>query len=167
MLDRLARYHRDTGAGHYHSSASVLPILIDIKARMRKGDVCILSKAHAVSAYELVFQGDLPDVALVQGEFGSLGVGLSFALGVSYMRPTHTVFVVCGDGEMQSGAAWEAMLLMERLGMKTRNIEIHVDANGMQGMGDCPPPRIPHGRMFYHRTHKGTDWKCHYRGPDA
>jgi hypothetical protein len=81
------------------------------------------------------------------------------------MRPDNTVYVVCGDGEMQSGAVWEALFAMDRLGI--RNMEIHVDLNGMQGMGDCPTARLPVGLVFWHQTVKGDSWECHYRGPDA
>jgi len=157
MIERLREFHRRTGASHFASSASVLPVLGAIKARMRAGDVCLLGKAHAVTAYNLVF--GLPmDEAPVQGEFGSLGSALPFALGVAKMRPESTVFVVVGDGEMQEGSCQEALLAMRRLGIG--NVEVHVDGNGMQGMGKVPHPFMP--CVYYHPTVKGEDWTCHY-----
>ena len=152
MIERLREYHRRTGASHFHSSLSVLPILESIKARMKPMDVCILSKGHAASAYYLVF-GEMPDEA-----FWSLGTGLPFALGVAYVLRESTVFVVVGDGEMQEGSCSEAMLAMKRLGIE--NVEIHVDGNGMQGMGDCAASGYP--TVFWHPTVKGKDWTCHY-----
>jgi len=126
---------------------------------MKGGDVCLLGKAHAVTAYNLVFCIPM-DGAPVQGEFGSLGSALPFALGVAKMRPESTVYVVIGDGEMQEGSCWEALLAMNRLGI--RNVEVHVDANRMQGMGHCPPPKLPHDKWFIHNTHKGDSWESHY-----
>jgi len=152
VLDRLRDYHRRTGASHFHSSMSVLPILEAIKARMKPMDACVLSKGHAESAYLLVF-GVTPEES-----FWSLGGGIGFAIGLALESPESTVFVVCGDGEMQEGSCSEALLCMSRLGI--RNIEVHVDGNGMQGHGDCPAPVFP--IVFYHPTFKGKDWTCHY-----
>ncbi len=158
MIEKLREFHRRTGASHFASSASVLPILLEIKSRMKPGDVCILSKAHGITAYLLVF-GELPEEAPVQGEFGSLGSGLPFALGVAKMRPKNIVYVVVGDGEMQEGSCWEALLAIVRLGIG--NVEVHVDRNRLQGMGVCPPTGfIP---IEYHTTHKGEDYTCHYQ----
>lgn len=155
--EALRQYHMRTGASHYHSSLSVLPILLEIKDKMQPGDVCILSKAHAVTAYKLVFE-ELPEKAPVQSEFGALGSGLPFALGVAFMKPKNMVYVVVGDGEMQEGSCWEARLAATRLGIE--NIEIHVDINEMQGMGCCPfPERLD---VVEHETYKGPSWECHY-----
>ena len=158
MLERLREFHRRTGASHFASSASVLPVLVEIKGRMKAGDVCLLGKAHAMTAYNLVF--GLPmEGAPVQGEFGSLGSALPFALGVAKMRPESTVFVVVGDGEIQEGSCQEAMMAAWRL--KIRNIEVHVDRNGMQGMGDCPT-QVLTGDTYSHKTRKGESWESHY-----
>ena len=157
VIEELREFHRRTGASHFASSASVLPILQAVKARMKPMDICLLGKAHAVTAYELVF-GVLGDKAPVQGEFGSLGSALPFALGVAKMRPESTVFVVVGDGEMQEGSCQEALLAMARLGIG--NVEAHVDGNKLQGMSAVPNPAFP--PVFYHNTYKGEDFTCHY-----
>jgi len=156
----LRDYHKRTGATHYHSSLSVLPILFAIRDRMKAGDVCLLSKAHAITAYLLAFD-ELPEKAPVQSEFGALGSALPFALGVAKMKPDSTVFVVCGDGEMQEGSCYEALAASKRLGIG--NMEVHVDGNGMQGMGKLPHPFMP--CVYYHPTVKGPQWECHYWSP--
>jgi transketolase N-terminal domain/subunit len=155
--EALRQFHIRTGATHYHSSLSVLPILLAIKDKMRPEDVCILSKAHAITAYLLVFD-KLPETSPVQSEFGALGSALSFALGVAYMKPDSNIYVICGDGEMQSGANLEALRAIPRLGIN--NVEVHIDGNGMQGMMACPQSSgIP---MYWHATDKGPSWECHY-----
>lgn len=159
MIEKLREFHRRTGASHFASSASVLPILRAIKGRMKSGDVCLLGKAHAVTAYNLVF--DVPmDTAPVQGEFGSLGSALPFALGVALMKPRSMVYVVVGDGEMQEGSCWEALKAAHRLLIK--NIEVHMDKNGMQGMSICPDHMGEFYPVIPHYTHKGDSWESHY-----
>ena len=159
MLDRLREFHRRTGASHFASSASVLPILVEIKGLMKDGDVCLLSKAHGITAYNLVF-GVPMDAAPVQGEFGSLGSGLAFAVGVAKVRPGSTVYVVVGDGELQEGSCLEALMAAERLGIE--NLVVYVDWNGMQGMGDCAYPEWVLPPMIWRKTVKGDRWECHY-----
>lgn len=159
LLEELRAFHRRTGASHFASSASVLPVLVEVRDKMREGDVCLLGKAHGVTAYNLVFGIPMTE-APVQGEFGSLGSALPFALGVAKMRPHNTVYVVVGDGEMQEGSVWESLLAMDRLGIW--NVEVHVDGNGMQGMGMCRDFRMPWNAVKWHRTKKGDGWECHY-----
>ena len=153
MLESLRELHRRTGASHFASSASCLPILQAIKARMKPGDVCVLSKGHAATAYELVFGEKSPEA------FWSLGMGIGYALGVAFMKPESMVYVVVGDGEMQEGSCQEALLAMNRLGIG--NLEVHIDGNGLQGMGIVPTPVFP--TVYYHPTHNGDTYECHYR----
>ena len=156
----LKELHISTGASHYHSSLSALPVLLAIKAKMKDGDRCVLSKAHAITAYNLVFGIEMAN-ALAHSELASLGMGISFAMGIAKVRPEITVFVVCGDGEMQEGATWEAMYSMVRQGIT--NVEVHVDVNGMQACGECPLLSLP--VIHHHRTYKGPEWRCHYESP--
>jgi transketolase N-terminal domain/subunit len=157
---KLREYHVRTGATHYYSSLSVLPILFDIKEKMKDGDKCFLSKAHACTAYYLVFE-ELPEKPPTAGPFCSLGMALPFALGVAIARPDNTIYVVCGDGEMQEGANLEALAAIERLGIK--NIHVIVDDNGMQAMMDTPPLRLKN--IEWVKTYKGESWLCHYENP--
>lgn len=164
MEETLRQYHIRTGASHYHSAKSVLPILIDIKAKMKEGDVCILSKAHAITAYKLVFE-ELPEEPPVPDPFTALGMALPFALGVALERPNNTIYVVCGDGELQEGMNLEALFAMDRLGIT--NVQVVVDHNGMQGMQDTPELIFPANQFKRVRTEKGKTWECHYENPPA
>jgi transketolase N-terminal domain/subunit len=157
----LRDYYNKTGATHWASSRSVLSILMDIKKQMVDGDVCILSKAHAIPAYMLVFE-QLPDKA-PPTFFGSLGTALPFALGVAMARPDNTIYVVCGDGELQEGANLEALFAISRLHLK--NIQVVVDSNDMQACQDTPQLIFPTGQFRQVQTYKGEDWQCHYKNP--
>ena len=65
---------------------------------------------------------------------GSFGQAISQAAGVAWARSragdTGNVWVFLGDGEIQEGQTWEAMLSMTFL--KLENIKVLVDVNGQQ-----------------------------------
>jgi transketolase len=65
---------------------------------------------------------------------GSLGQGLSVAIGAAMAKKLnndeHLVYCLLGDGELQEGQNWEA--LMFAAGKKTDNLVAVVDYNGVQ-----------------------------------
>ncbi len=73
----------------------------------------------------------LPGVRIASG---SLGQGLSVALGVALAKKLDgdqkKVFVLTGDGELQEGQIWEAMMFAAH--QKIDNIIVTVDWNGQQ-----------------------------------
>jgi len=76
---------------------------------------------------------------------GSLGQGLSVAngaaLGKKLNKDDNLVYVVTGDGELQEGQVWEAMMFAAA--HKIDNLIAIVDYNGRQIDGDCDDV-IPH-----------------------
>lgn len=163
IRELLTAYHKLTGATHWASSLSVVPILLEIKALIKEGDVVLLSKAHAVTAYLAVFE-TLPEKPPTSGPFCSLGMALPFGLGVAMSRPNSTVYVVTGDGEWDEGANHEAFWAMKRLGIK--NVQIWVDDNGMQAMKDVVLDQIPRDpQVIRRKTYKGENFMCHYANP--
>ena len=68
---------------------------------------------------------------------GSLGHGLSVAVGLALAakkRATDQLcFAIVGDGELNEGAIWEAMLFAKQFALD--NLFVLVDANGFQAMG--------------------------------
>lgn len=65
---------------------------------------------------------------------GSLGQGLSCANGMALAgrvdHKTYRVYCICGDGEMQEGQIWEA--LMTAAHYKLDQLTLFVDRNGLQ-----------------------------------
>ncbi len=65
---------------------------------------------------------------------GSLGMGLSVGVGMALaaktLRRKHRVFVLCGDGELQEGQNWEAMMSAAKWGLD--NLTVIIDRNGVQ-----------------------------------
>lgn len=73
----------------------------------------------------------LPGVRIASG---SLGQGLSVALGAAQAKKlnndAHTIYILMGDGELQEGQNWEA--IMYAAAKKVDNIIATVDLNGQQ-----------------------------------
>ena len=73
----------------------------------------------------------LPGVRVASG---SLGQGISVAVGAALTKKlnqdAHTVYTLCGDGELQEGQNWEA--IMYAAGNKVDNLIVTVDYNGQQ-----------------------------------
>jgi transketolase len=122
-------------------------------------DYLVLSKGHGVMAqyaclYELGWIGDadikgycsdgtglkgLSDAHVpgLEVSSGSLGHGLSIAVGLALAakrrRTVQRCFVIAGDGEMNEGPIWEAILFAAH--HELSNLLIIVDENGHQAMG--------------------------------
>ncbi|MCL2785923.1 MAG: transketolase [Methanomassiliicoccaceae archaeon] len=79
-------------------------------------------------------RGKLPGIEV---STGSLGQGLSMACGLSLAakldKKDTRVYCLMGDGELQSGQNWEAMMLASHY--KLNNLTIFVDRNRLQIMG--------------------------------
>ncbi len=120
-------------------------------------DRFVLSKGHAVPALYAVFlekgwmtqeeafqlrqlgsrlQGHPDRVRLpwVEASTGSLGQGLSvalgLALGLAHKKPRPQVYCLVGDGEIQEGQIWEAALAAPKFALS--HLCVIVDANGGQ-----------------------------------
>lgn len=127
----------------------------------------ILSKGHAVFALyammneiELLSKQEIDKVcqygsylighvpAIPEKNFfigtGSLGHGFSIALGKAYMNAATKdlcpIFVVIGDGELNEGSCWEALLLMQKF--PNLRLRLLIDDNGSSARA------IPLGNVF-------------------
>ena len=125
-----------------------------------KRDRVILSKGHASAAlYATLAErgffdkhlletfysdgGTLPghvDFTVAPGldaSAGSLGHGLSLGAGMALAlrqdQINNRVFVLLGDGELNEGSVWEALMLIPH--KKLLNITVIVDSNNYQGYG--------------------------------
>lgn len=120
-------------------------------------DIFILSKGHASIGYyaALAERGFFPKEELktyrkinsrlqghshidsapgIECSTGSLGQGVSFgigiALGLKRKGIDSKVYVMLGDGELQEGQVWEALMLQSKL--KLDNLITIIDFNGIQ-----------------------------------
>jgi len=122
------------------------------KPNLKTRDYFVLSKGHASAALYAVLAergffpaGDLsgfrqagshlqghptPKTPGVEIATGSLGQGLSFAVGLALGAPAQHVFTLLGDGECQEGQVWEAAMSAPHFGLG--NLTVIVDQNGLQ-----------------------------------
>ena len=122
-------------------------------------DRVILSKGHGTSAlYSTMFHHGLISseklktyfkngsvlgghashhVPFVEHSTGGLGHGLSvgtgIAIGMRSKKIDSKVFVILGDGEMQEGSNWEAIMMAGHL--KLENLTIFIDINELGQVG--------------------------------
>jgi transketolase len=122
-------------------------------------DTFIMSKGHGYMAQVVILEdlgilpphdlqeyctpkgrlGAHPDYGVpgIEATSGSLGHGLGIAVGIAYADKIkgddRRVFVVVGDGEMQEGSIWEALMMAPNLGLK--NLAVFLDFNNYQGLG--------------------------------
>jgi transketolase len=123
-------------------------------------DFLVLSKGHGVMALypileargwvpELEIENYFQDGSLLPGlceahipgcevNGGSLGQGLSVAAGLAWSarlrKSDQKVFCLIGDGELNEGTIWEALLFSAS--NKLGNLVVIMDANGLQAMGE-------------------------------
>jgi|SRR6185437_10351442 len=122
-------------------------------------DYLVLSKGHGVMAqyaclYELGWLKDddldhyfgdgtrlkglsdahVPGLEVSSGSLGhGLSVGVGLALAAKRTGSGQRCFAVVGDGEINEGAIWEALLFASH--WQLSNLVLIVDANGFQAMG--------------------------------
>lgn len=77
----------------------------------------------------------IPGVEMSSGALGQgLSVGVGMALAARLKKKDYRVFVLLGDGEMQEGQVWEA--LMSGAHYKLQNLIALIDYNRLQVCGD-------------------------------
>ena len=145
--------------GHVGSAMSLIEILRVLFDYFIKKNKCrfILSKGHGcLGLYSILYEkklmskkellsvgkfnsklGGHPEhdkIREVEVSTGALGHGLPIAVGMalgSKLKKNNTnYFIVCGDGEMNEGSIWEAMLSISK--HKLNNIILIIDYNKIQ-----------------------------------
>ncbi len=123
-----------------------------------KRDKVILSKGHAsIALYAVLAQIGILDDELLERYYiddgvlpghldkdsvlgvdcsaGSLGHGLPIGVGMALAHQDKRVFVVIGDGELNEGSVWEALIFSGKKSLS--NLTIIVDSNNLQGFAKC------------------------------
>ena len=131
--------------GHLGSYFSSVDIIDEIYSKMDKDDIFILSSGHAALALYVVLEkykgqdaetlfnkhGGHPHRDELRGIYcstGSLGLGLTVALGRAVANPKRKVHVLISDGECAEGSIWESLKTIQELGIE--NIEVYANLNG-------------------------------------
>tara|TARA_Y100000114_G_C11686414_1_gene291282 strand:+ start:231 stop:839 length:609 start_codon:yes stop_codon:yes gene_type:complete len=130
---------------HLGSYLSAVDIIDEIYSKKDKKDIFILSSGHAALALYVVLEkyenrdaeklfkkyGGHPHLAEEDGIYcstGSLGTGITIAVGRALANPYRKVYVLISDGECAEGSIWESLRFIKENNLD--NIEIYVNING-------------------------------------
>lgn len=73
----------------------------------------------------------LPGIEMSTGSLGmGISVGVGMALSAKLLKKDYRIYVLCGDGEMQEGQNWEALMSLNKWGLD--NITVIIDRNHVQ-----------------------------------
>jgi transketolase len=81
------------------------------------------------------YQPKTPGVEVSTGTLGlGISTGVGMALGAKIKGQQHYYYILCGDGEIQEGQAWEAAMFANKY--KLNNVIAFTDRNYLQSDGD-------------------------------
>ena len=150
IMDRKEGFDMD-GIGEdlfFLSNGHISPVFYSVLARSGYFPVEELNTFRLIDSrlqgHPTTHEG-LPGVRIASG---SLGQGLSVALGAALTKKlnndSHLVYTLHGDGELQEGQNWEA--IMYAAGNKVDNIIATIDVNSQQIDG-CTDDVLPMGSL--------------------
>ncbi len=130
---------------HLGSYLSSLEIIEEIYKNKKSEDIFILSSGHAALALYVVLEayegrnaeelfkkhGGHPHRDEKNGLYcstGSLGLGITIAVGRALSNPKRKVYVLISDGEAAEGSIWESLRFIYEQNIK--NIEVYANING-------------------------------------
>ena len=132
--------------GHLCSYLSSVDIVDEIFSKMKEDDIFILSSGHCALALYVCLEKyhgiNAEDMFVKHGghphrdeenkiycSTGSLGLGITIALGRAVANPNRKVWVLISDGESAEGSIWESLKTIKEDGIN--NIEVYVNINGL------------------------------------
>jgi transketolase len=118
---------------------------MEILEGSRENDILVLSNGHAAPALYVAlehyrgidsndlfkYMGDHPkrDLSLgIHCSTGSLGMGITVAVGMALASPSVSVNCLISDGECAEGSVWEALRFLSHKNIS--NIKIYLNLNG-------------------------------------
>lgn len=132
--------------GHLSSNLNAVNIIEEIYQTKRPDDVFILSSGHAALALYVVLEKHLghdavqlfhkhgvhPHRDLDSGIYcstGSLGQGITVAVGHALADRNRDVYCLLSDGECGEGSVWESLRFIQEA--RLDNLQVYVNVNGM------------------------------------
>jgi len=138
----IAYKHKLSHLGSYLSSVEIID---EIYSTKNPEDIFILSSGHAALALYVVLEkyegknaeelflkhGGHPHRNEKDGIYcstGSLGLGITVAVGRALANKNRKVYVLISDGESAEGSVWEALRFIQESNLS--NIKVYVNVNG-------------------------------------
>lgn len=144
-------------SAHLGSCLTAVGIMDKIYKKKRVQDKFILSNGHAFVALAVVLEkyegknaeelfmrhGTHPTRNIKDGIWcstGSLGMGITVAVGMALADRTKDIYVLLSDGELTEGSCWEALRIASE--QKLKNLKVFINANGYSAFGRIDPKLI-------------------------
>jgi transketolase len=136
LMDRKNDFNMD-GIGEdifFLSNGHISPVFYSVLARSGYFPIAELNTFRLLDSrlqgHPTTHEG-LPGIRIASG---SLGQGISVSIGAAEAKKlnkdSHLIYTLCGDGELQEGQNWEA--IMFAAANKVDNLIITIDLNGQQ-----------------------------------
>lgn len=137
-------------SSHIGSCLTAVGIIDKIYKKKRPEDKFILSNGHAFVALAVIlekYEGkDAEELAKRHGTHptrnfkdgiwcstGSLGMGITIAVGMALSDRPRNIYVMLSDGEMAEGSCWEALRIAKE--QKLDNLKVVMNVNGHSAFG--------------------------------
>lgn len=152
---RILQISRAHKLGHLSSNLTAVGIIDEIYRTKRPEDVFVLSCGHAGLAQYVCLEAhegkdadalylkhrthpsrDLADGIHVSS--GSLGCGITVALGMAMANKRRNVYCLISDGESYEGSCIESLNLAAKFGLT--NLKVYLNANGYSCIERAPLP---------------------------
>ena len=145
LEERLVEISYKLKLSHLSAYFTAVDIIDKIYSVKKKDEPFILSQGHAFAALAVVlekYEGKNAEELVtkymthparcsmdgIDCSTGSLGQGITVAVGMALADRTKNVYVLTSDGEMAEGSCWEALRIAGE--QKLENLRISVNANG-------------------------------------
>ena len=132
--------------GHLGSCLSAVEVIKEIYDTKQEDDLFVLSSGHSGLALYTVLESNYGDIDAdelfelcgvhphrlpdkkIYCSTGSLGLGITVAVGLALADKTRDVYVMLSDGEVAEGSVWESLKFIYENNVK--NIHLYVNING-------------------------------------
>ena len=145
MEQRIVEVAYNNKIGHVGSCLTTVPILEYIYKNKKKNDIVVLSAGHAgIALYTALEMYEGKDADLLYKKHGvhpnrdvgngihvstgSLGSGITIAVGYAIANRKRDVHVIISDGECAEGSVWESLAYIRNA--RLTNCKVHVNVNG-------------------------------------
>jgi transketolase len=143
---------------HLGSCLTALPILWEIHTKKRPDEKFVLSAGHSGLALYVLLEtlGTIKDAEAqiledgihpvrregngIDCSTGSLGQGITVAVGMALADRTKNVYVLCTDGELAEGSVWESLYFADRF--QLTNLKFYFNINGWTALQEVNPEYI-------------------------
>jgi transketolase N-terminal domain/subunit len=146
MRERIIEISHQEGLSHVGSCISMAEVLEEIYEKKNPQDVVILDAGHSHLAHLVAEEKynhkeiklPLQDIHCntddgCEVSTGSLGLGITVALGRAMADRTRDVYCITSDGACAEGTVWEALRIKTEL--QLNNLKVYVNLNGYGALG--------------------------------